>query len=61
MMPSTTRLSVRHAENQRSGSKQRGRRAKQERVKAHEVTQVQIARAPNTCINVSVDIIINTR
>jgi len=29
-------------------------------VKAREVTQVQIARASNTCISVGVDIIINT-
>lgn len=55
----TTRLSVLYAESQRAGSKQRGRRAKQEGVEAREVTQVQITRTPNTRINVSVDIIIN--
>jgi hypothetical protein len=58
-MPYTARLSVHYAESQCAGGEQRECRAQQERVKAREVTQVQIARA-NTCISIGVDIIINT-
>ena len=54
---SHTRLSVRYTESQRAGSEQRDRRAKQESVKAREVTQVQIARASNNCLSLSADII----
>jgi hypothetical protein len=59
-MPYTARLSVYYAESQRAGNEQRDCRPKQERVKAREVTQVQIARASDTCTSVSVDIIFGT-
>jgi hypothetical protein len=55
-MPYTARRSAHYAESQRAGNEQRGCRAKQERVKAHEVAEVQITRASDTCVGVGVGV-----